>query len=380
MEKLKVLHVADKLSLGGSTLHGVSTLFSWWLPRFDHERFDVRLCSLRSRDKAGEYLEGLGIKVYYMGRGKYDLRALIDLLDLVKREKFQLLHLHGYGSCTFGRLAGRVLGVPAVVHEHMYDPKVPVYQRLADRMLSRSTAWSIAVSQSVKDFLIYDRSLSEKNLQILYNGAPLSFFSTNTGDADPDLAPIPTWKEKLGIPAENRVVASVGRLHPVKGLTYFLQAAQQVQKVYKQVTFLVVGDGELMEPLREESRSLGIEENVLFMGYCGNVPSLLKEADIMVISSLSEGIPLTLFEAMAAGCPVVSTDVGGIKEILQDSITGFLVPSKDAAALADRIILLLNNEKLRLSMREKACLASRQYDVSVNVKQLETLYERLLTR
>jgi glycosyltransferase involved in cell wall biosynthesis len=378
MDKINVLHIADKLSLGGSTIHGVSQLFSWWFPIFNHDRYDVRLCSLRSRDKAGEYLEGVGIQVYYLGRKKYDPRILLDLLSLVKKQDFQILHLHGYASCTFGRVLARLAGLPAVVHEHMYDANIPSYQRWADRVLSGSTAWSIAVSHSVKDFLVRDRSVPNQKVEIIYNGAPLSFFRGSPTPLSLEASLTIGWKEKLGIPAEDRVVAIVGRLHPVKGHTYFLQAAQRVLKDYPRVTFVVVGDGELMEPLIQESQQLAIAHKVIFMGYCQDVPGLLREVDIKVIASLSEGIPLTLFEAMAAACPVVSTQVGGIGEILQDGYTGYLVPPRDPAALAGPIIRLLCDPALRQAMSSAACQTAQKFDVSNNVRQFEALYERLI--
>jgi glycosyltransferase involved in cell wall biosynthesis len=377
MERMNVLHVMDKLSLGGSTIHGVTQLFVWWFPRFDHDRYDVRLCSLRSRDKAGEYVENIGAQVYYLNRSKYDLRTLLDLLALIRKQHIQILHLHGYGAATFGRLAARLAGIPAIVHEHMYDANIPVVQKLADRLLSRSTTWSIAVSKSVRDFLVNDRSFPEDTLEIIYNGAPLAFAHPNGSLSKGSGEHGETWREKLDIPAGNRVVGVVGRLHPIKGHTYFLQAARKVLDTYKAVTFLVVGDGQLCEALQDESRRLGIAGHVIFPGYCREVPALLQEVDIKVISSLSEGIPLTLFEAMAAGCPVVSTNVGGIGEIVEEGVTGFLVPPRDVEELAEKIMLLLNNDSLRQAMGEAARAAAKKYDVSSNVRQFESLYERL---
>lgn len=371
MERINVLHVADKLSLGGSTIHGVTQLFAWWFSEYNRERYRVSLCSLRERDKAGEFVESLGIQTYYLSRGKYDPRTFSDLLGLIKREDVQLLHLHGYGAATFGRMSALAVGIPAVIHEHMYDPKIPVYQRLADRLLRRFTAHGIAVSRSVREFMVNDRSIPQDLVEVIYNGAPMKMFATSP-KSGPD-----SWKTRLEIPQENLVVAIVGRLHPIKGHTYFLQAAQKVLEDFQQVTFLVVGDGELMEQLKQESRELAIEDQVIFMGYCDSVSSVMKEVDVKVISSLSEGIPLTLFEAMNAGLPVVSTDVGGIKEILEEGRTGFLTPPQDPVALAEKILLLLKEGELRRTMSAAAKEASHQYDVTRNVRKFEAIYEEL---
>jgi glycosyltransferase involved in cell wall biosynthesis len=373
MEKINVLHVADKLSTGESTIHGVTQLFAWWFPEYNHKRYNVSLCSLREKDRAGEFVESLGIRTHYLNRGKFDPRTLTDLWGLVMREDIQILHLHGYGAGTFGRLCALVLGIPVIIHEHMYDEYMPLYQRLADRALGKFTARGIAVSASVRDFMVRDRSIPENLVEVIYNGAPMKLFS-RAGREESQ-----SWKSRLGIPQDHLVVGIVGRLNKIKGHTYFLQAAKEVLDEFQPVTFLVVGDGELMEPLKELSRDLGIENRVVFMGYSDSVSSILKEVDVKVISSISEGIPLTLFEAMNAGCPVVSTDVGGIKEILEEGKTGFLTPPKDPIALAEKILILLKENTLRESMSAAAKEASRNYDVSRNVRKFEAIYEELIS-
>jgi glycosyltransferase involved in cell wall biosynthesis len=374
MEMINVLHVADKLSLGGSTIHGVTQLFAWWFPEYNRERYNVSLCSLREKDKAGEFVESLGIHTYYLNRGKFDPRTVIDLWKLVRREDIQILHLHGYRAATFGRLCAFLVRIPVIIHEHMQDVNMPIYQRLADKLLGRFTARGIAVSASVRDFMINDRSIPENLVEVIYNGAPMKMFAEKSMGEDDN------YKSRLGIPEDHRVVAIVGRLHKVKGHEYFLQAAKKVLEDYQKVTFLVVGDGELMEPLKEMSRDLEIEDRVVFMGYSDSVSKVLQEVDIKVISSISEGIPLTLFEAMNAALPVVSTDVGGIKEILEEGKTGFLVPPKDPDALAEKVLLLLNEKELLQNMSVAAKEASRKFDVSSNVRKFETIYEELVTK
>ncbi len=136
---MNILYVADKLSFGGSSIHGVTRLFSWWIPRFDKSRYNVSLCSFRKRDKAGEYLEKKNIKVMYLGRGKFDPLTLMDLIKIIKDNEINILHLHGYGSTTFGRIAAILTGIPCIVHEHMYDNGIPFYQKWVDYFLARVT-------------------------------------------------------------------------------------------------------------------------------------------------------------------------------------------------------------------------------------------------
>jgi len=373
---IQILHIADKLAVGDSTIHGVTRLFTWWAPRYDTGKFHIMFCSLRQRDSAAEYLESMGYEVFCLGRGKFSPLTLFDLVRLAREKKVDILHLHGYGATTFGRLAGVMTHVPCIVHEHMFDAGIPVYQRFADYLLARFTTRAIAVSESVKDFLVHYRGLPADGVQVVYNGAPLEAYD----EADnSDLEKATGWRKKLAIPESHKVVTIVGRLNVIKGHTYFLKAAREVLSKYSQVTFLVVGDGELMQELQQQTRNLGIDGSVVFMGYCQDVPALLKEMDIKVIASLSEGVPLTLFEAMAAGCAIVATDVGGLGEVIENGRTGLLVPSQDAKALADKILMLLMDDPFCKTMAANAKERSGLYDIRNTVRQLEECYEDILT-
>jgi glycosyltransferase involved in cell wall biosynthesis len=369
---IKVLHVVDKLSVGDSSIHGVTRLLSWWIPRYDTSKYDVRICSLRNRDQTGQFLEGIGARMYYLNRGKFNPKTLTDLLKLVREEHFNILHLHGYGAATFGRICGLLKNVPAIVHEHMFDKNIPFYQRIADKILSRFTTSSIAVSESVKTFLVQYRSVPSEKVHVIYNGVPLAGIGSKT-------SPETTWHKYFNIPQSHKVVAIVGRLNFIKGHKFFLEAAKIIFAQFQDVTFLIVGDGELMSSLKDQCNSLGINRHVRFAGHCEDVSSILEEVDIKVISSLSEGVPLTLFEAMAAGCAIVSTNVGGIPEVIEDGVTGFLVPAENPKALAEKITLLLKNHKILQAMAMNAKEASGRFDILNTVQSIERCYSQILT-
>jgi glycosyltransferase involved in cell wall biosynthesis len=373
--RINVLHLSDKLTVGESHLHGVTRLLSWWIPAYDRREFNVMAGSLRRRDRAGEHLEGLGIRMFYLERGKFDPRTLLDVLRLVRREQIDILHLHGYGSTTFGRLCSWLRRVPCIVHEHMYDVKIPFYQKLADRLLAGATSHAIAVSESVKDFMVRYRALPAASVEVLYNGVPLASFAARAAAAPggPDCA----WRVAHAVPPSHAVVAIVGRLHPIKGHADFLRAASQVLREFEAVTFAVVGDGELMQELVRQSEQLGIAERVRFLGHCSDTASILAGVEIKAIASLSEGIPLTLFEAMAAGCAVVSTDVGGMREVLSDGVEGFLVPAQDPQAMAQKLLQLLRDPARRAKMAARARETAARFDLEQNVRRQEDTYRRL---
>jgi glycosyltransferase involved in cell wall biosynthesis len=187
-----------------------------------------------------------------------------------------------------------------------------------------------------------------------------------------------SWRAAARIPEKDRLVAIVGRLNEIKGHRYFLEAARAVHEAGGRARFLVVGDGELRAGLEGQAKRLGIAGHVHFLGHRDDVPTLLRDADVVVIASLSEGGPLVLFEAMAAGCATLVTETCGLASVVADGETGFVIPARDAGAIADRLLRLLRDEELlrRVAAAGRAEVASR--DVSASVRRLEELYLRLL--
>src|SRR5712671_4688230 len=155
--KLRILQVCDHLGWEGSRMHGVKRLFAWMIPRFDAGRFDVALVSLRKKDLSEETLDALGIDITYLHKSKFDPATLTALLKIIDRKQIDVLHLHGYGATTFGRIAGAMRGIPVVLHEHANLTRTPWFQKIADRLLEPYTDIAIAVSQSTADFVIDQR-------------------------------------------------------------------------------------------------------------------------------------------------------------------------------------------------------------------------------
>jgi len=367
-----VLHVCDKFGVRGSSIHGVSRLFSWWFPRYDRSRFDVSLCGLKGPEPATRWLDEQGIPVHHLGRGRFDPRILTDLVDLARRRSARILHVHGYAAADFGRVAARVVGARLVLHEHFADPAMPGYQALADRLLAPLTDRAIAVSESTRRFLVDSRAVPDGRVRLIYNGAPLEEFA-------------PTGPERglrvrasLGIPEDAPVVGSIGRLNAQKGHRFLLEAAPAVLARHPAARLLIVGDGDLMEDLRSQAGGLEASDRVLFAGHRADVPDVLAALDVFCISSLYEGTPLALFEAMAAGRAIVSTAVDGCREVIDEGETGLLVPASDPPALAEALDRVLSDAALRSRLGEAALGASRRYDVRSCVEQMEALYEDVL--
>jgi glycosyltransferase involved in cell wall biosynthesis len=367
-----VLHVCDKFGVAGSSIHGVSRLFSWWFPRYDRRRFEPSLVGLKRPEPATDRLREQGIEVAHLGRSRFDPRILTDLVREGRRRQARVLHVHGYAAADFGRLAARRLDAALVLHEHFADPSMPAYQALADRLLAPLTDRAIAVSASTRDFLVEERHVPADRVRVIWNGAPLAEFAPQGRERRLAV------RRLLGLRDDAPVVGSIGRLSAQKGHRYLLDAAALVFAAVPEARLVLAGDGDQEAALRAQAAALGIAPRVLFAGHRTDVPALLEAFDVFCISSTYEGTPLTLFEAMAAAKPIVSTAVDGCREVIEDGRNGLLVPPRDAEALGRALLRVLSDRPLRASLAEAARRESARYDIQECVEQMQALYDEVL--
>jgi glycosyltransferase involved in cell wall biosynthesis len=311
--------------------------------------------------------------ITYLGRGRFDPRTLPDLIRIIRDQRIDVLHCHGYGSTTFGRLAGALTQTPVLVHEHMIDGGIPAYLGVMDRVLAPLATRGVAVSEAVADFMVRRRHLDPGRIEVVRNGAPDEFFCRVSPGEQAET------RTRLGLDADGLYVGIVGRLHPIKGHDVFLDAVAGITATHPKARFLVVGDGELSTPLRLQAHELGINDVVDFMGYQPDLLAYLQAFDVLVIASRSEGAPLVVLEGMAGGKAMVATRVGGIPEILTHGEHALLVPSEDPEAMGRAIVRLLDDPDLREGLgRAAEDLCDREYRVRHTVARLETLYREVL--
>jgi glycosyltransferase involved in cell wall biosynthesis len=370
--KLNVLQVCDHLGWEGSRMHGVKRLFGWMIPRFDADRYNVSLVSLRKKDLSEETLESMGIDITYLHKSKFDPATLPALLKVIDRKQIDILHLHGYGATTFGRLAGAVRRLPAILHEHANLTDTPWFQKIADRLLEPVTDIAIAVGQSTADFVINARQVPARKVKVVYLGVPLEEFSRPRSAED-----IRGAREELGIERDDFAVGTVTRLHDSKGNSYLVDAARLVLNERPRARFFVVGEGPLLGALQEQARALGLGDRFVFAGFARDVARVVSAFDISVFPSLWEGTPLTVFEALAMGKSIVATDADGLVDVLTSDRDAIIVPKRDARALAAGIIRLLDEPGTRATLAAAARETGKQYDISAFVRKMERLYELL---
>ena len=372
MRKLNIVHVCDHLGWAGSRMHGVKRLFAWMMPRFDATRFTASLVSLRRKDLSDGTLEALGIDVSYLGRHKFDPATFTHLLKVLQDKQADVVHLHGYGATTFGRLCAAWMGIPAILHEHANHTDTPWFQKLADKALAPYTDIAIAVSASTAEFTTRARLMPAERTHVVYLGAPLDEFARPRSAAE-----VAAARQALGIPEGTIAVGCVTRLMPSKGNEFLVGAAPAVIAAHPAVRFYLVGEGELEAPLKAQAESLGLGDRFVFAGFQSDVAAVLSAFDIMAFPSLWEGTPLTSFEALAMGKPIVSTDADGLLDVLADGRDALVVPKRDSAALAAAIGRLIDEPALAAQLAAGARATGARYDIAAFVRKMERLYELL---
>lgn len=367
--KLNVLQVCDHLGWEGSRMHGVKRLFAWMIPRFDPARFNVSLVSLRKKDLSEETLESFGIDITYLHKSKFDPATLPALLKVIDRKAIDILHLHGYGATTFGRMAAAMRRIPAILHEHANLTDTPWFQKVADRLLEPATDIAIAVSQSTADFVVHARQVPAEKVKVVYLGVPLEEFS-RPRSADE----IAAARAELGITPGEFAAGTVTRLHDSKGNSYLVEAARLVLDQRPHAKFYLFGEGPLREPLEQQAAALGLGDRFVFGGFARDVATVVSALDASIFPSLWEGTPLTVFEALAMGKPIVATDADGLLDVLTHERDALIVPKRDAPALAAAIVRMMDEPETRLRLGAGARLTGRQYDIAAFVEKMERLY------
>lgn len=370
--RITVLHLCEHFGGKEASLHGPARAFQWWLPAYDASRFRVLLCSRKGYDKAAQQMIDAGIAPLYLGYSKMDPRNLFALIRLMRRESVDILHAHGYGACTWGRIAGFLLHKPVIVHERGNYGTVPLSQRIVEWMLAPLTRYAFAVSESTRQFCIQKRFLRPEAVKTLYNGILLD----KLPKADPDW--IAATRRELGAGGNEKVIGLVGRLEPIKGHADALRAFQRALQVVPEARFWIVGDGSLEDELRRTIETMNLGATVKMLGYRADAKLLMQCFDVHLFASHREGTPNTLYEALAVGGACVSSSADGLGEILEEGKTGLLFAPGDVAGIASQLIRILKNDDLRATLSRNARARAQDFDGKRCIRAMEETYEKIM--
>jgi len=362
-KRLTVLQVIYSLQMGGSE-RMASTIVSG----LDRTRFRPLVCGLNGSGPLADQFLKEGISCFILNRRDgLDLLLPRRLYRLLRDERVDVIQTHHLGQFLYALLPARLLGLPIIYTEHSYHAFVASrrLQWLARRILP--LAWRVvAVGEDVRRYLRDEIGVPPERLEIIHQGVSV-----------PDEKPEETaaLKESLGLDVNGGpVIGHVARLTAVKDQESLLRAFSQVHQSRPDARLVIVGDGELRDRLVALSAELGLEGSVRFLGFRPDVERILPVFDLVVLPSITEGLPVSLLEAMAAGRPVVATAVGGIPDLLRNGSAGVLVPPRSPEALSAAILNLISDPSLGAA---KACVARREIETRFSLKTMVERYESL---
>lgn len=326
------------------------------------------ICATRYGGVLEERLKKNGIKCIKLNRKhRLEFYKFYHLKSLIESDNVKLIHSHKMGSNFWGVLLGALWRLPTVSHIHgqVYNWTNFVINYFIGRLSSKL----ITVSNFEKKGLL-TQNISPIKIVTIYNGLDPSRFQ---------IKPNPDLKIKLGLEPSAHVVGISAALRKEKKHETFLLAAREILKQRKDVNFLILGEGIRKSELESLASELGIRNNCIFTGFVKNIPEILSIIDIGVLTSEREGLPLTLLEYMASSKPIVSTNVGGVGEVIKEGVNGFLVAHGDYKKLADRINLLLDNKSLALILGNNGLsILKERFSEDIMISKIVDLYDELV--
>ncbi len=372
--EMRVLMVIDSLRLGGA--ERVLATLSAAAPEAGF-RFEVAVLSSPGthRSVMEPVLAESGVKIRYLSISRLsDPRALPRLARAVRASSCDVVHAHLEDAATLVPPAARLAGRRTVCSFHHVAVPLPRREEFKERIalaVANRSAGVVFVSRSSLESFARAYGGPRDNWHVVENAVDLDVFTTEPATMPPEFA----------VPVGAPVVIMVGALRARKGQDVAVQAWPKVLQDFPNARLLLVGDGPEGEGLRGAARELGIAERVIFAGTRNDVSRLIRASSLVVLPSEHEALPTTLIEAAACGRPVVATDVDGIPEVVENGVTGLLVPVGDEAALAREVTALLGDAPRRARMGENArALAEKRFNARGWAERLYEIYEQAAGR
>jgi len=369
MNDIHVLHLIDGLTFGGA-----ETLLRDLAAGLEKRGYRITV----GYSTPGPFVQELadkGLTLKHIPRmGLIDPIFMLRMLRLMRADPPQIVHTHLFKSDFHGRLAARLAGVPVVVST-LHNNDSWANNWLLGHIYGATARWAdrlIAVSAEVKSYHLKKTGVPAQKVLVIENGVDVAAFEGHKVEAE-------NIRREFGIAPDAPLLGIIGRLKPQKDLPTFLLAATEILRERPDARFLVVGDGPLRVELEAQAKELGLFPSLIFTGMRKDVPAFLASLNILVLSSLWEGLPVILLEAMAAARPVVSTAVDGIIGVALPDETALLAPPSDPSALAQACLKLIRDPQLSQQMgqagRERVM---NQYSLNVMIDHISALYVDLL--
>jgi len=364
--KIKVLQLVEDFKIGGLE-RAVEMIFDG----LDRTMFEPTVWCIAAGGEIADKLihEEKDIRILNF-KTYHNPLNIIRLAFLIKMNCFQIVHTHGYFASTMGRISAFLAKSPVIIsHVQTTDWDFSKRNLWIEKTLGRITDKIICCSDAVKDFVISGEKVDPRKLVTIYNG-------------------VHCRKEEESITkvcnSNRRIIRIIiiASLVENKGHKYLLEALSKIVLHHSAIELSVVGDGPLKARLMDYAKSLGVYDHTKFLGLMDDVRTMLKDSDILVLPSVErEGLGIAIIEAMCQGKPVIGTNIGGIPEVIEDGVNGYLVPPRDPDALAEKLELLIKDKQKRDRMgNEGKKRFQERFDAGVMIRKIERLYESLLRK
>lgn len=366
-QKIKLMQITHDLAIGGLQQVVVNLC-----RKIDRNRFDVSVLCLRELGEFAAEVESMGVKVIHLPQKAtgVDYFSFKKVAQILTSENIDVIHTHNTQPFIDGTIAAILSGVKTIVHtDHARDFPDKKRYMFAEWLMSIFSYKVVGVSDHTSNNLHKYEKISKKKIVTIPNGIDSSIYSINVDKEKK--------KGELGITNKGPIIGLGVRLEEQKGISYLLKAMQKVREEFPDITLVIAGKGSLENDLKQEAHDLGVDTNVLFTGPRMDLPELLNLFDLYVLPSLWEGLPMVLLEALAAGCPIIATNVGGNSLAITHGKNGSLVPPKEPLTLADEIINLLKNDDLRWKYVNYGYdVFHQKFSAEIMAREYEKLYLR----
>jgi len=373
--RLRVLEMIDKPFLGGGQVHVLALSGA-----LDKDFFDVSVAA-----GAGGPFEAEAVRAGFpfvpvtMGKS-LSPKAARKIAAVLRARGIDILHTHGGVAGLYGRWAARLAGTPVVVHTihgihylHYRNPLLREAFVLQERFFARRSDAVILVSEADASAARKRRLVPADKIRVVRNGIAPPKPRRAGADAESEM--------RMLVGSSSPVIGAVARLHRQKGIIYLLRAAPAVLARFPEAKFAVAGGGPLERDLRLEVERLGLSGRFLLLGERADAADLTALADVFVLPSLWEGLPLVLLEAAALGKPIVATDIEGVREVVRDEETALLVPAGDPARLADAVIRLVVDRAFAARLGERALAEiPPRFNLAAMAGAVQNIYLELAVR
>ena len=365
-----LLYLGDHFGYPSGVAHGVTTYLRDVLPVLQDAGVTLTLCFLREPHPAAAPLRARGLAPVFLSASPWNPLVVCAVARVARQTRCGMIHAAGIKATLVARIVGWMLGIPVLVHVH--DQIMPSWLiRILNRMVSRRTDYCVGVSAATGDVAMRGYYVPAERIQVIHNGIPLDRVRRIPSDARQ------RQRDALSLPPQGKLVAMVARLYPIKGPLSMIRMWPRIRSLFGDATLLMVGDGPEREACDTLAAESGRSARARFLGHRGDVPEILAAADLVVMPSVSEGLPLAAMEALAAGRPVVAYVVGGVPEVIRDGVDGLCVPVGDESAFAAGAADLLADDARRQRFGASAYEGAERFSLDRHVDAMLECYARV---